>query len=80
MKNALLVARIGPTRDGIQALLDSMKDVELVAVTNNFEAALAYSSENCPKLVVLIIHHLTIDLKVSEVLTSRVAASQDKQM
>ena len=63
MKNALLVARIGPTRDGIQALLDSMKDIELVTVTDDIGVALAYASENCPNLIVLVIDRLTHELK-----------------
>lgn len=63
MKIALLVARVGPTRDGIQALLDSMKDIELVTVTDDIGAALAYASENCPNLIVLVIDRLTHELK-----------------
>lgn len=62
MKTVLLVARVGPTRDGIQALLDSMKDVELVTVTDDIEAALAYASDTCPNLIILVIDRLSHEL------------------
>ena len=65
MKTALLVAGIGQTRDGIQALLASISDVDVVAVTGNIGAALAHASETCPDLIVLIIDHLTDDLNES---------------
>ena len=42
MKDALLVARIGPTRD-----------VELVAVTEYLRAALVYTADTCPDLIIV---------------------------
>ena len=65
MKTALLVAGISQTRDGVQALLASISDVDVVAITGNIGSALVHTSETCPDLIVLIIDHLTDDLNKS---------------
>lgn len=65
MKTVLLVARISQTRDGVQALLASISDVDVVTVTGNIGSALVHTSEICPDLIVLIIDHLTDDLNKS---------------
>lgn len=50
---ALLLIKPGPLRDGLDALMVSISDVQLVAHSNDAEAALDFCKQNNTELVVL---------------------------
>lgn len=58
MKNALLVAKTGPIQEGLQALITAQSNIDSVTVASSFATALAYVSERCPVLILLVIESL----------------------
>jgi DNA-binding NarL/FixJ family response regulator len=58
LRNALIVAKTGPLQDGLQALLAAQPNMDIVTVANSLASALAYVSERCPTLILLVIDSL----------------------
>ena len=50
---ALLVLRPGPLRDGLNALLASMREIRLVAQAEDTDAALDFLAGHCVELAIL---------------------------
>jgi DNA-binding NarL/FixJ family response regulator len=51
--SALIVAKPGPLRDGLQALMAAMPQIEAAYEVNDFASALEMTSACCPTLVLL---------------------------